>query len=142
LFATGALGEFGVGLALLAFPGEVTSRALDTSLAATDFVLGRVFGLALIALGLTWWGACKERDGRPSGPIATGFIAYNLGAGLLMALQALAAVHAVPIVWFAALLHLALGLAFSLAVLSWSKAVASGSDSRTMESSGTSGTRS
>jgi hypothetical protein len=122
LLAAGALGEIGAGLALLAFPGEVTSRALDTSLAATDFVLGRIFGLALIALGLTWWRASTERDERRPGPIAAGFIAYNVGTGLLMALQALAAAHAVPFVWFAATFHLALGLALGLAVWSWSKA--------------------
>jgi hypothetical protein len=122
LLSAGALGEFGAGLALLAYPGEFARRVLDSSLAGRDVVLGRILGFALIALGLSWWSARTERDGRRPGPIVGGCVVYNLGAGLLMFSHALAVAHAGALIWFAASVHLALGMALSLTVWSWSRA--------------------
>jgi hypothetical protein len=49
------MGELAVGLAVLAFPGPVMGLLLATTPVGIGVVIARVLGIALIALGMTWW---------------------------------------------------------------------------------------
>jgi len=122
LFTAGALGESVVGLALLAYPGKTVDLLLNATLDASGFVVARVLGAGLIALGLTWWFARLEPERRGLRRCTPGFIVYNLGAGLVIVLQALAAARAVPVVWLAAVLHVLVGLGMVMAVVARSPA--------------------
>lgn len=118
LFAVAAASELVVGLAVLAFPGAVMGLLLASPPTGVGLVVARLLGTAIIALGLTWWfarGDLRQKFKR----IAPGFIVYNLGVGLLFLLYALAAGRRDPLPWVVGLVHLSLGLAFGVAVVSW-----------------------
>ena len=115
LFALGAMGELAVGLAVLAFPGPVVGLLLAATLVGIGLVVARMFGIAIIALGVTWWLA--RTDQRQLTHMAPGFIGYNLGVGLLFLLYALVVTRPVLLLWAVALLHLLIGFAFIATVV-------------------------
>ena len=117
LLAAGAIVEIGVGLGALVFPEPLIGLLLNAPVAATGIFVARVFGAAIIALGLTWWVARGEPRGRGASGCDLGFISYNLGAGLVILLQALAATQPVPLLWPVAFLHAGLGLGFAAVLL-------------------------
>jgi hypothetical protein len=112
LFALGAIGELTVGLAVLAFPGPVMGLLLAATLVGIGLVIARMLGIAVIALGMTWWLARNDLH-RQLRRMAPGFIGYNLGVGTLFLLYALVVTRPVPLSWAVALVHLMVGLAFS-----------------------------
>ena len=116
LFSVAALGELSVGLAVLAFPGAVVGLLLAATLTGVGLVVARLVGIAVIALGLTWWLARSVLHQQLK-CIAPGFISYNLGVGLLFLLYALSATRQVPLSWVVALVHLLVGLGFSATVI-------------------------
>lgn len=108
-----SVGEMLVAVAILALPREVAILLLDAALDARGQIVARVLGVALLALGITWWAARGEAE-RVS-RYAAGFIVYNIGVGALFGWAALAAAH--PIVpWFVCALHLGAGVAFGMLV--------------------------
>jgi hypothetical protein len=116
LFAIAALAELDVGPAVFAFPEAVTGFLLAAPIEGAGVVIARMAGIAVAALGLTWWlarGDLAERLIR----FAPGFIFYNLGVGLLFLSYALAANQAIPVPWLIAELHLLAGLTFAGATL-------------------------
>jgi hypothetical protein len=116
LLVVAALGELAVGLAVLVSPGPVTELLLAATLAGVGLVVARVLGIAVIALGLTWWLA-RSFLHQQLKCIAPGFISYNLGVGLLFLFYALAATRPVPLSWAVALVHLLQGLTFTATVV-------------------------
>jgi len=111
-----ALGELGVGLLVLAFPGPVTGLLLAVQVGGVGLVAARMAGIAIAALGLTWWHARHDRDQRLT-RVAPGFLVYNLGVGLLFLAYAVTASTAVPLSWATAAVHLLAGFAFAAALL-------------------------
>ena len=77
LLALGALGELAIGLAVLAFPGPVMGLLVDAALADVGLVIARIAGIAVIALGLTWWFSRSVLNHQLK-CIAPGLISYNL----------------------------------------------------------------
>jgi hypothetical protein len=116
LFALAAAGEIAVGLAVLAFPGPVMELLLAETIVGIGLIVARMFGLAIIALGMTWWLTRSDLH-RQLKRMAPGFIIYNLGVGIVFLLYALLATRPVPFSWAVALLHLLVGVAFSAAVV-------------------------
>lgn len=116
LFMVAAVGEIAVGLAVLAFSGPVMGLLLAAALTGVGLVVARMVGIAIIALGLTWWFSRNVLHQQLKF-IAPGFIGYNFGVGLLFLLYALAAHRPVPLSWAVALAHLMVGLAFSATVV-------------------------
>ena len=115
LLALGAIGEVGVGIGMLAFPAELVGLLVGEPVVGAGLLLARLFGVAVIALGLAWWTA----KGTPRGCRETtpGFLVYNLGVAAMIALYALSAAKSMPLLWPVAVLHAALGLAFVTAAL-------------------------
>jgi len=110
-----ALAELGVGLLVLAFPGPVTGLLLAVPAEGVGLVVARMAGIAIAALGLTWWHARRDVDQRLT-RIVPGFLVYNLGVGLLFLAYAVTASAAVPLSWVAAVAHLVGGFAFAAAL--------------------------
>jgi hypothetical protein len=113
LFMAGAVGELCVGAALVLLPADAIGLLLNAALSGASLVVARVLGIALIALGLTWWSARRAPAALRSR--AVGFLAYNLGMGLLLLLLALLAGRFAAVLWLVAWLHLLTGLGFALA---------------------------
>ena len=114
LFGVSALGELIVGLAAVAFPQTVLGFLLKAPVVDAAVVIARMLGITLAALGLTWWFASNDRHGL--GRCTAGFLAYNLGIGLLFLLLALDSPR-VPVLWVVASLHLLAGLGSGVPVL-------------------------
>lgn len=109
-----SIGEMLVALAILALPREVTLLLVDAPLEGRGLLVARMMGVAVLALGVTWWIARNDAD-RVS-RCSAGFIVYNLGVGALFGWAALAASHpAIP--WIVCGLHLVSGLGFGLLVM-------------------------
>jgi hypothetical protein len=111
-----ALGELGVGVLVLAFPTPLTGLLLAAPMEGVGLVVTRMAGIAIAALGLTWWRARRDLDQRFT-RVAPGFLVYNLGVGLLFLAYALTAIGSVPLAWIVAAVHLLAGLAFAAALL-------------------------
>jgi hypothetical protein len=113
LFAIGAIIEMGVGLGAVAFPEQLVGLLLNAPLADTGVFVTRLFGTAILALGLAWWFARHNPCEPRAKGCCLGFLVYNLGAGLWLLLRALTVSEKMPLLWTVALFHGGLGLAFA-----------------------------
>jgi len=114
LLSLGAVGEMGVGLAVLVYP-PLLGFLLQSPLGTGGLLTSRMAGIAVLALGITWWTARNEANGLSKSTPA--FLVYNLAVGVLFLVQALALPTAALFPWVVALLHLSAGIAFGAAVL-------------------------
>jgi hypothetical protein len=113
LLGVGAIVELGVGLGAVAYPDPLVWLLLNAPLDHAGIFVARLLGIALIALGLGWWFVReKPRESMARGN-CFGFFAYNLGAGLLLGLTALATSERALLLLALALFHSAMGLAFA-----------------------------
>ena len=113
-----AIIEAFTGLALITMPSVVVrlllGSLLDTSAAVT---LGRVAGVALLALGVAYWLARDDTQSRPARGLVAAMLLYNVGtvavltfAGIGLGLHGIALwpaviLHAVMAVWCIACLR-------------------------------------
>lgn len=113
LVAFMAIGESSVGMILLVLPRELAFVLVDAVLDARGSIVARMMGIAVLALGVTWW---RTRCDAPRlARYSAGFIVYNLGVGALFGWAALTASQpAVP--WIVCVAHLAAGMAFMVLV--------------------------
>ena len=108
-----SIGEALVGVVILALPRAVTLLLVDAALDAKGQIVARMLGVAILALGITWWMA--RGDAERLSYCSAGFIVYNLGVGVLFGWAALGARQpALP--WIVCVAHLAAGLAFGVFV--------------------------
>ena len=110
LFALGALGEVLTGIVALAFPASLITLLLDAPPESSAIFLARLLGVAVLALGITWWlartgagGSCRLSE--------RGFVIYNLGAGLLCFIHLATVNSDALMLWPVAILHTALAVA-------------------------------
>jgi uncharacterized membrane protein len=97
---------------------------LEATLVGISLVIARLFGIAIIALGITWW--LMRGDVSRQLRMAPGFIIYNLGVGALVLVYALEAASPVPISWAVALAHLLAGFGSSATLVMRSRPAGSG----------------
>ena len=116
LFEASAIGEIAVGVAVTFFPRTVSGLLLGAPIDGIGAVIARMAGVAITALGLTWWMASNDLDRRLT-LIAPGFFGYNVGVGLLFLSYASGAAASVTVAWMVASVHLLAGLAFCAALL-------------------------
>lgn len=115
LVTLGALGEIGVGVLIAVLPATTVRLLLGATVAGASLVVARLTGIALVALGLTWWFA-RERDGIEwLERIAAGFLVYNVGVGLLFLAYMWSAGRVLAVPLLIAVLHVWLAAAFVLA---------------------------
>jgi hypothetical protein len=103
------------GLALTAAPGTTVTRLLGAPTDRTGQPLGRVTGVALLALGTACWSARRDAAGGARSGTVRAITLYNAGAGLLLLRFAASGQARGGLVWAAGLLHLGLAAGFSVA---------------------------
>jgi Ca2+/Na+ antiporter len=106
--------EAGTGLALIVDPAIVVTLLLGAEVSGMGTLLGRCFGIALLALGL----ACRpSRQGAESGPAAfRGMLIYNVLIALYLAYLGTVAHLVGLLLWPGVALHAVVAL---LLVWTW-----------------------
>jgi hypothetical protein len=115
LVTLGALGEIGVGVLITTLPAAAVRLLLSATVAGAGLVIARMTGIALVALGLTWWFARDRHDAGWLHRIAAGFLVYNVGVGLLFLAYMWSAGRVLGVPLLIAVLHLWIAAAFVLA---------------------------
>lgn len=111
LLVVSAAIEVGAGLALLLAPSLVASFLLGSPLGTpTAIVLGRLAGVALIALGVGCWLGRVRAEGGTASPIFVAMLFYNAAAALLFAYAGITLALAGLLLWPAVLLHAAMAV--------------------------------
>jgi hypothetical protein len=100
IMAFSAIAEFATGLALIASPAMVIKILLATEVSSP---VGRVAGIALVALGLACW---PGKDG-VSNAALRGLLTYNLLVAAYLAFLGLGEHLGGPLLWPAVALHAA-----------------------------------
>ena len=103
ILAFASIVELGTGLALLADPTIVERLLLGTELLAVGTILGRCFGIALLALALACWPARTEGVGGPAA--FWGMLVYNVLIALYLAWLGTADHRKGLLLWPAVALH-------------------------------------
>ena len=101
LLALTALAEAATGLALIVAPSLVGQWLLGAELGGVAAVIGRVTGIALLALGVACW---------PGFTPLSGMLAYNALATAYLAWLGIGGNWAGPLLWPAVALHAVLTL--------------------------------
>ena len=101
--------ELGTGVALLLAPGLAMTLIVGSSLPNGGNQMAQLFGAAILCLGLSCWSSNASTE-RTSMPVI-GLTAYNVIAGVLLALFSITGVANAFVTIPAALLHIALGVA-------------------------------
>ena len=110
LLSASALGEIGMGAAVLVFP-EILGVLLNAKLDSYGLLVGQLLGAAALALGVTWWMA-RRAAGEELSRYAIGYIVFNFAMGFLFILQALEASRPAVLPWIVGGVHLLAALGF------------------------------
>jgi Ca2+/Na+ antiporter len=102
-----AVAEAGTGLVLLVAPTLVVQFLLGMEAAGIGVVLGRCFGIALIALALACWPGRQRGD--PDSPSVRGMLIYNLLVALYLAFLGSSQASGL-LLWPAVVLHAVVAL--------------------------------
>jgi hypothetical protein len=114
VLAFAAVFEVGTGLALMIDPAIVVTLLLGVEVSGTGTLLGRCFGIALLALGLACWpGRPRSESGSPA---FRAMLAYNVLIALYLAYLGTVVHLGGLLLWPGAALHAAVGL---LLLLPW-----------------------
>ena len=98
--------EAGAGLALLAAPGAVVRLLLGADIAGAAIPLGRVAGVALLALGAACWLA----RGNEASALIRAMTLYNFGVAVVLGAAGIGSETIGILLWPAVGLHLAMGI--------------------------------
>jgi hypothetical protein len=101
-----------VGLALLLAPDATSVLLLGAEPDRVGLMLGRVGGVALMALGMACWGARTDSASAARLGTLLAITFYNTGAGLLLVAAAATGKFGGMVVWSAGVLHLGLAAGF------------------------------
>jgi hypothetical protein len=105
-----AIIEILTGLGLMIVPSVLVrlllGSPLDTSVAT---MLGRVAGVALLALGVACWLARDDAQSRAARGLVSAMVLYNFGAALILGTAGTYLRLAGPALWPAVVLHAAMG---------------------------------
>ena len=110
LFTLTALIEAATGLALVVVPTIVVNLLLGEEISGAAIPLGRVAGVALLALGIACWLARGDTQSCAARGLLKAMLAYNLGAAIVLAVAGIQS-HLVGIaLWPAVILHGVMGV--------------------------------
>lgn len=111
LLGVTAVIEAGAGVALLCCPSTVVILLLGTPLdAPAAQALGRVAGVALLALGIASWLARNDARSRAARGLADGMTLYNVGVAIILGAAGIWWRLIGIVLWPAVALHIALAV--------------------------------
>ena len=114
LLTLSALGEIVVGLLVALLPVAVSSLLLAAPVEGTGVVATRLVGVAFAAQGIAWWLDRKQLEPKRLRQVAVGYIAFNLGIGLVFLIYSAMAGRFLPMPWLVSAVHLLLGGTFAV----------------------------
>jgi hypothetical protein len=112
LLRIAAVVEILAGLVLILLPGPTIRLLLGAPPDVVGLMVGRIAGVALLALGVACWGARSDAGGAARVGTVGAITLYNLGVGGLLVLFALTGEASGLGVWSAGLFHLVLAAGF------------------------------
>jgi len=101
--AFAALAEFGTGLALVVDPSIVVQLLLGELVVGLAQVLGRCFGVALLALGIACWPQASDKA--PAVAPRLGMAVYNVLVALYLGYLGAVSQMDGPLLWPTVVLH-------------------------------------
>jgi len=104
-----AIIEAATGLGLIAVPAIVVRLLLDAEMSGATIPLGRVAGVALLALGVACWLARDDTQTRAARGLVSAMVLYNLGAVIILGSAGLGSQPVGIALWPAVILHAAMG---------------------------------
>ena len=105
-----ALVEVPTGLALLIVPAIVVKLLLGAEISGAGIPLGRVAGIALLALGVACWSARGDTQNCAARGLVAAMLVYNFGAVTVFLMAAFGAKEIGIALWPAIILHTAMGV--------------------------------
>src|SRR4051812_37842694 len=100
-----ALIEVGAGLALLILPALGVKFLLGEEISGVAIPLGRVAGVALLALAAACWFATHDAQSCAARGLVGGMVLYNVGVAVILAAAAIFSHTAGVALWPAVILH-------------------------------------
>ena len=114
LLTIAAAAESLAGLALILAPEAAVVFLLGAEPNVAGVKLGRVCGVALMALGIACWGARTDSGSAARSGTLKAITFYNAGVGLLLVLFAAIGKTGGIVLWSVGVFHLALAAAFTI----------------------------
>jgi hypothetical protein len=105
LLALTALIEAATGLALLVVPVVVVKLLLGAEISGAAIPLGRVAGVALLALGVACWLADGDTKSRAGKGLVVAMLVYNVGAVVVLGAAGVESPTVGIALWPAVILH-------------------------------------
>ena len=105
-----ALIEAATGLGLIAVPAIVVRLLLGAEISGASIPLGRVAGVALLALGVACWLASYDEQSCAARGLVRAMALYNIGAALILALAGIGSGFVGIVLWPAVILHAVMAL--------------------------------
>jgi hypothetical protein len=105
-----AIIEVLTGLGLLVVPAIVVRLLLNSEISGAALPLGRVAGVALLALGVACWLARNDTASSAARGLVSAMLLYNIGATLILGAAGLGSGLVGLILWPAVILHAAMAV--------------------------------
>jgi hypothetical protein len=105
-----AIIEAATGLGLIVVPAMVVRLLLGAEISGASVPLGRVAGVALLALGVACWFASYEVQNRAARGLASAMMLYNVGVILILGAAGLQSRPVGIALWPAVILHIAMSV--------------------------------
>lgn len=104
-----ALLEVPTGLSLIAVPDLVVRFLLGGGISGSGIPLGRVAGVALLAIGLACWLASHDSRSCAARGLASGMTIYNFGVAIVLVISAIHSHLSGVALWPAVVAHAGMG---------------------------------
>jgi hypothetical protein len=105
-----AIIEAATGLALIAMPFVVVRLLLGAEISGAALPLGRVAGVALLALGVACWLASNDTPSSAARGLVSAMLLYNIGATLILGAAGIRSQPVGIALWPAVILHAAMAV--------------------------------
>jgi hypothetical protein len=105
-----AIIEAATGLGLILVPAMVVRLLLGAEISGASIPLGRVAGVALLALGVACWFASYEVQNRTARGLACAMMLYNVGVIFILGAAGLQSRPVGIALWPAVILHAAMSV--------------------------------
>jgi len=104
-----AIIEAATGLGLVAVPALIVRLLLGGEISGASIPLGRITGVALLALGVACWVASYDVRNRAARGLVSAMSLYNLGVALILGAAGLQSRPVGIALWPAVVLHAVMG---------------------------------